>query len=251
MDWLEENGISFYAVDTVYHKHYVDRYAYGIACQVNWKTGKASISKKDRAIVEKAHRKSKTPQALGYFAAQHVSGDFEMAPHDAYIPEEDEDEIDDNGEDEDEGEDEDQGGSGEVEEDAKSEAVGTVGSAGDNSGSGSLTLGMTTALATDKAKMPSFWPSLLPLSLLRGVLLPLILLCKSRDLWTTSSAPRQPLRPLSLLPSLPQYLPSLPPIPGPSAPLRLPSLLPNPLPLPSLHLLRTLRRSIPLKYLRK
>eukprot|EP01031_Cornospumella_fuschlensis_P034325 gene34325-41543_t len=170
----------------------------------------------------------------------------EMAAHDIYEPASEE-EIDDN--DEDEYEDQDQDESMEDEEDTKSEAVG---SAGDNSGSGSLTMGMATALVTDKGKTPSFWPSWLPLSLLRGVLLPLLLLCRIRDLWTTSSAPPQPLRPQSLLPSLPQYLPSPPPIPGPSAPLCLPSLLRNPLPLSSLHLRSLLRsRSIQLKCLRK
>ena len=96
-DFLEKFQIRAYCADVV--RNYAGNYIYGIQCKLDKKTGAVSLTKKEKAAVEKAHKEAlKSGHNYGHLG---VSSDCD-SHHTEYDPRDDDEEEEDKEEEEEE-----------------------------------------------------------------------------------------------------------------------------------------------------
>lgn len=86
-EWLREEGIELYTTGQV--RTQSGPAVYGISCEVDPSTGKATICAEDKEMVEKAHAKAELSKkkAVGGLKFQvAIIGDFEWTRHSRYNP---------------------------------------------------------------------------------------------------------------------------------------------------------------------
>lgn len=72
-DWVCNNKIEEFVVDV--SKMYANEFFYGLRCELDYLTGRVTISAKNKKLVEAAHKKSGSDLALGYRVV--MTGDYE------------------------------------------------------------------------------------------------------------------------------------------------------------------------------